>query len=122
MLWAERKLAKRTRNSPWSSVKENQGGWQFSWNLKHSKITAAQTGSQTCLTMQTGFSEFAELAKWAIELLNNIQAYLHIVMLQGESVIALYQKWCKTIQQMVTYKYGTILLGQSLPKTLALLQ
>lgn len=33
--------------------------------------------------MQTGFSEFAGLAKWAIELLHNMQAYLYIVMLQG---------------------------------------
>lgn len=43
-----------------------------------------------------------------MELLNNIQVYLHIVMLQGESVIALYQKWYNKIQQMVTYKFGII--------------
>lgn len=50
--------------------------------------------------MQTGFSEFAGLAKWAIELLHNMQAYLYIVMLQGGggSFTALYQKWCNTIQ------------------------
>jgi len=69
------------------------------------------------LYMHTEFSEFAGLEKWAIKLLNNLQADLYILRLQEGSLTALYWKWCNTIQQMVTYLHlETFYLENFFPK------